>query len=406
MREASAADNTLGQAAHGGDGECVAEPEGATIGRGEYMMEYKGYLAGPISFDADDNSFSGTVAGLKDVIHFEGKTAKELARAFRDSVDSYIEFRAKTPSPRGVRNRSMRRFAVVFGTLLFSHALFGQTNAGLKTVSEADARQHLTQKTDPLYPPIAAAARIEGDVVISVVVDTNGQVASEKVLSGPAMLQQAALDAVKKWQFAPFTADGTAMRVTTTLTIPFHLEHHGPQPTAEQEIAAQAWFSLSAKCRNVLKAQSKEDSLNLCKQALDMSFKAGDLTSSDQLARLDSYQLYGHALLMAGRAQEALDQENLAIAEAKKCLTDKDEEYASPYVWRAIAEANLGQGDAALADFQAAEETYRRAIANLPDMKKIYSQYLASTLKTHAALLDMMGRPDDAEKLRAEAAAL
>jgi predicted HicB family RNase H-like nuclease len=33
------------------------------------MMEYKGY-AGPIDFDADDKTFSGTVAGLKDVIHF------------------------------------------------------------------------------------------------------------------------------------------------------------------------------------------------------------------------------------------------------------------------------------------------------------------------------------------------
>jgi predicted HicB family RNase H-like nuclease len=56
------------------------------------MMEYKGYLAGPIDFDAEDNAFSGTVAGLKDVIHFEGKTAKELARAFRASIDSYLKY--------------------------------------------------------------------------------------------------------------------------------------------------------------------------------------------------------------------------------------------------------------------------------------------------------------------------
>ena len=55
------------------------------------MMEYKGYLAGPIDFDAEDNTFSGTVAGLRDVIHFEGSTARELARAFRESIDSYLE---------------------------------------------------------------------------------------------------------------------------------------------------------------------------------------------------------------------------------------------------------------------------------------------------------------------------
>jgi TonB family protein len=294
----------------------------------------------------------------------------------------------------------------VFGTVLFSHALFGQTNAGPANLPEADARQHLSQKTDPVYPPIAAAAHIEGDVVISVVIDTKGQVVSEKVLSGPAMLDQAALDAVKKWTFAPFTANGIIEPVNTTLTIPFHLEHHGPQPTAEQEQAAQALFPLANKCRDALRAQNTQDALDLCKQALDMSLKAGDLTNSDQLGRLDAHQLYGHALLSAGRAQEALDQENLAIAEAKKCVNDKDEEYAEPFFWRAIVEAHLGDANEALSDFQTAEATMRRAIINLPDMKEHYSSYLAAILKQHAALLDMMGRQDEATKLRAEAGSL
>ncbi len=60
------------------------------------MMEYKGYFAGPIDFEPEENTFSGTVAGLRDVIHFEGSTAKELARAFRESIDSYLELCAET----------------------------------------------------------------------------------------------------------------------------------------------------------------------------------------------------------------------------------------------------------------------------------------------------------------------
>jgi predicted HicB family RNase H-like nuclease len=59
------------------------------------MMEYKGY-AGFIDFDADDKTFSGTVTGLRDVIHFEGRTAAELLRAFRESIDSYLELCAET----------------------------------------------------------------------------------------------------------------------------------------------------------------------------------------------------------------------------------------------------------------------------------------------------------------------
>jgi predicted HicB family RNase H-like nuclease len=60
------------------------------------MMDYKGYTAGPIDFDAEENTFSGTVAGLRDVIHFEGSTARELTRAFRESIDGYLELCAET----------------------------------------------------------------------------------------------------------------------------------------------------------------------------------------------------------------------------------------------------------------------------------------------------------------------
>ncbi len=56
------------------------------------MMEYKGYSAGPIEFHPEENTFSGTVAGLRDVIHFEGSTAKDLAKAFRESIDAYLGF--------------------------------------------------------------------------------------------------------------------------------------------------------------------------------------------------------------------------------------------------------------------------------------------------------------------------
>jgi predicted HicB family RNase H-like nuclease len=53
-------------------------------------LEYRGYTAGPIDFDAADGTFSGTVAGIRDVIHFEGTTAEELRQAFVDSIDLYL----------------------------------------------------------------------------------------------------------------------------------------------------------------------------------------------------------------------------------------------------------------------------------------------------------------------------
>ena len=58
------------------------------------MLKYKGY-AGQVSFDADAKIFHGEVLGLKDVITFQGTTVKELERAFRESIEDYLEFCAK-----------------------------------------------------------------------------------------------------------------------------------------------------------------------------------------------------------------------------------------------------------------------------------------------------------------------
>jgi len=55
-------------------------------------LEYKGYAAGPIEFDEEAQLFSGVVAGLRYVVHFSGRTADELAQAFKDSIDDYLAF--------------------------------------------------------------------------------------------------------------------------------------------------------------------------------------------------------------------------------------------------------------------------------------------------------------------------
>lgn len=300
----------------------------------------------------------------------------------------------------------MRSVQILGWLVLTIQFAVAQTTNVPQNISESDARQHLVQHTEPIYPPIARAAQVQGDVVIRVTINESGQVVSEKIVSGPPMLLQAALDGVKDWRFTPFQVDGTPTQVITTLTIPFHLETNGPQPTAAQEQAAQEWFSLSEKCRKSLSERNEQDSLDFCKEALEIAMKAGDLTPSDQLAMLDSHEGYGRALLIAGKLQEALAEEDKAIAVARVRLTDTDQEYAMPFYWRALVEADLGDSDAASADFSIAEETHRKAIASLPAMKKIYAQYLANILNQHAALLDQMGRAADAAELRAEAASL
>ncbi len=55
------------------------------------MMKYKDYI-GQVDFDEEAEIFYGEVINTRDVITFQGRTAKALKQAFIDSVDDYLEF--------------------------------------------------------------------------------------------------------------------------------------------------------------------------------------------------------------------------------------------------------------------------------------------------------------------------
>jgi protein TonB len=79
----------------------------------------------------------------------------------------------------------------------------------------------LLQKTTPVYPPIAVAARVEGTVVLQATISKFGTIANLRVASGPPMLQQAALDAVKNWRYRPYLLNGEPVDVETTVNVVF-----------------------------------------------------------------------------------------------------------------------------------------------------------------------------------------
>jgi len=58
------------------------------------MMEYKGYI-GKVEIDEEVGILYGEVINVRDVITFEGTTVEEVQRAFRESVDDYLEFCAQ-----------------------------------------------------------------------------------------------------------------------------------------------------------------------------------------------------------------------------------------------------------------------------------------------------------------------
>lgn len=81
-------------------------------------------------------------------------------------------------------------------------------------------------KRAPIYPPIAVAARIEGTVVLLATISRAGTIENLHVQSGHAMLQQAALDAVRSWRYRPYILNGQPVEVETTVNVVFNLSHY------------------------------------------------------------------------------------------------------------------------------------------------------------------------------------
>jgi protein TonB len=79
----------------------------------------------------------------------------------------------------------------------------------------------LLSKVAPVYPVLAKNQHISGNVVIDALIDANGRVGAMKVLSGPALLQQAAMDALKQWKYQPASLDGNPVSVHLMVTLQF-----------------------------------------------------------------------------------------------------------------------------------------------------------------------------------------
>lgn len=76
----------------------------------------------------------------------------------------------------------------------------------------------------PVYPQEAQDARVAGIVIMELIVDETGHVATAKVLRSIALLDQAAMDSVMQWEYTPTTLNGAPVPVLMTVTVNFTLK--------------------------------------------------------------------------------------------------------------------------------------------------------------------------------------
>ena len=110
-----------------------------------------------------------------------------------------------------------------------------------KELSQDQIASHLMTWVAPVYPAIAQAAQVQGDVVFKVELAPDGLVRSMKVISGPPMLRQATSDALKQWRYQPFHDGAAAIAVSGNVLVRFTLADKPAVHTPHESTANGSW---------------------------------------------------------------------------------------------------------------------------------------------------------------------
>lgn len=264
---------------------------------------------------------------------------------------------------------------------------------------------HLTKKTEPIYPPIAMAARVSGKVVLNVEIRADGSVAREKIVSGPPMLWGAASDAVKQWVYSPILRDGHAVGATFPVAVNFVPV---PAPPHDEQVAAN-FFYFEKDCLKAFSSHADAAKTVVpCEKAAELA--AFFPPTERFIERRTAYVYASTAYLRNNQPTEALEYADKALAVVAQ---GHDDSSGTSAAWSVHAQAEAVKGDLAKAsdDLTKAEDSEQIAIKEMGGLnndlvKQQYVPTLKGLLNFHAKVLNALGHKDEAQAKTDEAAKL
>lgn len=297
-------------------------------------------------------------------------------------------------------------------------------------------QEHADHHGFPVYPPIAKAARVQGTVVLELRIGSTGKLESLKVVSGPAMLQQAAIDSMKQWTFHPFEKDGVPVVATGQYKIIFTLggqtdttAGQGPPPatppgssapaktvtvhvlsddaaTGPDEELNKKFNDADDACKKgVLGHQFNDATVSACKNAAELAAKLP--TDANYIARRSAFVYAATAYADVGDFKSALPWADKAVEVVKLGFDDASGSNAA-YSTKGTIEGLLGDLVSADQDLTQAEDFSRKGITwvekEAPSLRQEYVRPFVRDLQFHAKVLQAMGQSDQAQKKLDEAA--
>jgi TonB family protein len=320
------------------------------------------------------------------------------------------------------------------GLLLFALLCSGiSTLLSAQEILAVDAKaiqQHIDHKAFPVYPPTAKAARVQGTVVFDLQIGTTGKIESMEVVSGPSMLQQAAIDCLKQWTFHPSQKDGRSVAALGQYSIIFVLSDstnttigHGPSVPQQGQIQTvkvksenaasgpdkalnDKFDEVGSDCKNgILSKQFNDDTVSKCRQA---AILADELPmDGNYISKRSAYVYAASAYADIGDFKGALPWAVKAV-DVVKLGHDGNSGSSAAYEDKGIIEGNLEDLMAADQDLSVAEDFERKGMVDMEkdptNIPNNYIRFLVRALRFHAQVLQKLNRPDDAQKKLDEAA--
>ena len=117
--------------------------------------------------------------------------------------------------------------SIVFVSLFARVGLHAQTpdQGGVYKVGNGITAPRVKSRVEPSYTPEASAAKVEGTVVLQVVIETDGLAHEINVVKGIGNgLDEKAVEAIQKWTFIPGTKDGSPVPVRASIEVNFKLQ--------------------------------------------------------------------------------------------------------------------------------------------------------------------------------------
>ncbi|NYF88499.1 TonB family protein [Edaphobacter lichenicola] len=91
----------------------------------------------------------------------------------------------------------------------------------LRRLTTSQAADIVLTRKQPIYPPLAAAAHLNGSVVVRAVVSSSGAIEKALIVSGPEMLRTSSIDAIRGWSFKPLMVGTEPVRFETDVTFDY-----------------------------------------------------------------------------------------------------------------------------------------------------------------------------------------